>query len=151
MIWFSLWIQSLILQYMRCKYALSFILPWAPHIAIIRSRVKKGKLMPWWGHIHIEWSERIKWGAKQGLFWKLIAKPQSYLTWRAEVIWFMTIPFLNYPRWHDRHSTKFTSARYGLEYLLCLLHTFGYHVSPWSDSLYSGRAKVKCGGVVDGC
>ena len=27
-------------------------------------------------------------------------------------------------------TSKFTSARYGLEYLLCSLHTFGSHVPP---------------------
>jgi hypothetical protein len=26
-----------------------YTLPWAPYIAIIRSRLKKGNLMPWWG------------------------------------------------------------------------------------------------------
>jgi hypothetical protein len=60
--------------------------------------------MPWWGHIHIERSERIKWGAKKILFSKTYCKTPSYLTWWAEVIWFMTVPFLNYPWWHDETS-----------------------------------------------
>jgi hypothetical protein len=41
---FSPWIRFFTLQYMWCKYALSFILPWAPHIAIIRSRMKERKI-----------------------------------------------------------------------------------------------------------
>jgi hypothetical protein len=35
-------------------------LPWAPHIANIKSRMKKNNLVPWWGYIHTERSERIK-------------------------------------------------------------------------------------------
>ena len=35
-------------------------------------------------------------------FERFILKTPSYLTW-VEVIWFKTIPFLNYPRWYDRH------------------------------------------------
>ena len=34
------------------------------------------------GHIHIVRLERIKWGAKQGLFWKLIEKPEA--NWHEE-------------------------------------------------------------------
>ena len=35
---------------------------------------------PWWGMKHLERSKSIKWGAKQGLFWKLTKKIPSYLT-----------------------------------------------------------------------
>jgi hypothetical protein len=62
--------------------------------------------MHWWGHIHIEWYERIKWGSWARFVLKTYCKTPSYLTWWAEVIWFMNDPFLNYPRWHDRHSTE---------------------------------------------
>ena len=36
-------------------------------------------------------------------FENLLKKNPSYLTCGVEVIGFATIPFLNYPRWHDRH------------------------------------------------
>jgi hypothetical protein len=100
--------------------------------------------MPWWVHVHTEWSKRIKWGAKQGLFWKSLQNPKLLDMMSKSIL---TVPFFKYLRWHDRHSTEFTGTRYGLEYLLCLLHAFGYYVPPWSDSLYSGRAKVKSGGI----
>ena len=76
--------------------------------------------MPWWGHIHIEWSERIKWGAKQGLFLKKNhLKIPSYLTCRVEVTWFRTVPLLNYPRWHDRHfKVHKCKVRFGISLML---------------------------------
>jgi len=41
-------------------------LPWAPHIAITRSRMKKRQVKCLGKDIRIERPERIKWGAKQG-------------------------------------------------------------------------------------
>jgi hypothetical protein len=51
----------------------------------------------------------------------------------VEVTWFKTVPFLNYPRWHDRHFIPLKVM---------------FHLSPFPFT--RGCAKAKCGGVVDG-
>jgi hypothetical protein len=100
-----------------------YTLPWAPYISIIRSRMKKGKSNASVRIIHIERFERIKWGAKQGLFWKFIEKIPSYLTWGVEVIWFKIVPFLNYPQWHDRHFQVHKSkVWFGISLMLTSYH-----------------------------
>ena len=47
---------------------------------------------------------------------------------RSDLIRDHSIPQL--PKTALIDTSKFTSARYGLKYLLCSLHTFGIHVSP---------------------
>ena len=80
---------------------------------------KGASQMPWWGLTHLEWSDSIKWGAKQGLFLKTLWKIPSYLTCRVEVTWFMTVPLLNYPRWHDRHfKVHKCKVRFGISLML---------------------------------
>jgi len=67
---------------------------------------------------------------------------------RSDLIQYHSIPQL--PKIVMLDTSKFTSIRYGLEYLLCSLRTFVimfYH-SPFSFT--RGRANAKYGGVVDG-
>ena len=76
----------------------------APHMAIIRSWMKKMGKSNALVRAYTPWVIReYQWGAKQNLFLKTLWKIPSYLTCRVEVTWFMTVPLLNYPRWHDRH------------------------------------------------
>ena len=84
---------------------------------------------PWWGLKHLEHSKRIKWGAKQDFFWKLIKKSQA--TWHKELRWLDSRPFHSSTTRDGMIDTsKFTSARCHLEYPLCSLHTIGSYVSP---------------------
>jgi len=75
-------------------------LPWAPHIAITRSRMKKRQVKCLGKDIYTL-SDLRK--SNEELSKVYFEKIPSYLTWGGEVIWFKIIPCLNYPRWHDRH------------------------------------------------
>ena len=79
-------------------------LPWAPHIAIVWGRMKERQVKCLGEDTYtlsdlIESNEELR----KVYFENSLKKTPSYLTWGVEVIWFATIPFLNYPRWHDRH------------------------------------------------
>jgi hypothetical protein len=92
MIWFSSWIQFFTSQYMWNEYALSFILPWAPHIAIIRSRMWKcnfNALARTYTHWVI-WENQMRKLSKV-CFENLWQKPQ--VTWHDEHKWFDSWPF----------------------------------------------------------
>ena len=126
-------------------------LPWAPHIAIISSRVKKRQVKCLGEDIYtmsdlIESNEELS----KAYFENLLKTP-SCLTWGVEVIWFKIIPFLNYPRLYDRH---FKVHKYKVWFGISLM--FASHLWKSCSTLVSsisftrGRAKSKCGGVVDG-
>jgi hypothetical protein len=116
-----------------------YTLLWAPYIAIIRSMLKKDNLMSWWRLYTLSDLKESNEEPSKVCFENLLKNP-NLLDIRSRMIWFKIVSFLNYARWHDRHF-KFTSTKYGLEYLLCLLHTFGIMFSPWSLTFTRGRAK----------
>ena len=95
-------------------------LPWAPHIAITRSRMKERQVKCLGKDIYTlsdlrESNEELS----KVCFENLLKKTPSYLTWGVEVIWFATIPFLNYPRWHDRHfKVHKCKVRFGISLML---------------------------------
>ena len=78
-------------------------------------------------------------------YWKI----PSYLTWGVEVIWFATIPFLNYPRWHDRHFKVYKQGMsWNISYACFISLESMFYLS--SFSFTREGANAKCGGVVDG-
>jgi hypothetical protein len=78
-------------------------LPWAPHIAIISSRVKKRQVKCLGEDIYTLSDMRESNEELSKAYFKNLLKTPSCLTWGVEVIWFKTFLFLNYPRWYDRH------------------------------------------------
>jgi hypothetical protein len=131
MIWFSPWIRFSTLQYMWCKYASSFTLPWAPYIAIIRSRLKKGNLMPWWGLYPLSDLRESNEEPSKVCFENLLKNP-NLLDIRSRMIWFKIVPFLNYPRWHDRHfKIHKYKVWFGKSLMLASYHrNFCFHLGP---------------------
>ena len=104
-------------------------LPWAPHTAITRSRMKKRQVKCLGKDTYTLSNLRESNEELSNVCFKNLLKTPSYLTWGVEVIWFATIPFST-TQDGMIDTSKFTNARYGLEYLLCSLHTFGSHVPP---------------------
>jgi len=125
-------------------------LPWAPHIAIISSRVKKRQVKCLGEDIYTLSDMRESNEELSKAYFENLLKTPSCLTW-VEVIWFKTILFLNYPRWYDRH---FKVHKYKVWFGISLM--FASHLWKSCSTLVSsisftrGRAKSKCGGVVDG-
>ena len=110
---------------------------------------RKAHKRPLWGMKHLERSESIKWGAKEGLFWKLTKKSQA--TWHKELRWLDSRPFYSSTTRDGMIDTsKFTSARWGwnISYARFIPLEVMFHLSPFSFT--RGRAKAKCGGVVNG-
>ena len=62
-------------------------LPWAPQKSLIRDREERDDPMPWWGIIHIEWSERIV--VEQSYIF--LSKDKSYLARGVDLIWLSTL------------------------------------------------------------
>jgi hypothetical protein len=79
-----------------------YTLPWAPYMAIIRSRLKKGNLMPWWGLYTLSDLRESNEEPSKVCFENLLKNPNLHDI-RSKMIWFKIVPFRNYPRWHDRH------------------------------------------------
>ena len=50
---------------------------------LIRNRKERGDSTSWWGIIHIEWSERVIWGAKFYFDFKSLSKNPIYLAGRV--------------------------------------------------------------------
>jgi hypothetical protein len=80
---YSTWIRILALQHMWCRYA--SLHPYLElHISLIRSRVKKGKLMPWWGLYTLSDLRESFDELGKVIFWKkYISKNPSYLDRRS--------------------------------------------------------------------
>jgi hypothetical protein len=106
------------LQYYVIQVCLiSSTLPWAPHITIIRCRLKKGKFNALVRN-HTDWviqehhlrsQERLGFEKNQKL--KLLYRR----SWGDSN---PILPSFNHPRWHGIHS-KSNKYRYVLEYLTC--------------------------------
>ena len=106
--------------YVRQVCLIFHTLPWAPHIAIIRGRMKERQVKCLGEDTYTlsdlrESNEEIS----KVCLENLLKKTPSYLTWGVEVIWFATIPFLNYPKWHDRHfKVQKCKVRFGISLML---------------------------------
>ena len=103
MTYFSLWIRLLTLQYMWYEYASSFMPTLSSTYSHYRSMMKKRQAKCLGKDIYTLSNLRESNEELSNVCFKNLLKTPSYLTWGVEVIWFTTIPFLNYPRWHDRH------------------------------------------------
>jgi hypothetical protein len=109
-----------------------YTLPWGPYIGIIRSRLKKGNLMPWWGLYTLSDLRESNEVPSKVYFENLLKKIPSYLTWGVELIWFKIFPFLNYPRWHDRHfKVHKCKVWFRISVMLASYHrNFCFHLVP---------------------
>ena len=116
--------------YMIQVWLIHHALPWAPHIAITRIRMKTRQVKCLGKDTYTlsdlrESNEELS----KVYFENLLKKPQA--TWHEVQKWFDSRPFHASTTQNSVIDTsKFTSTRYGLEYLLCLLHTFENHVLP---------------------
>ena len=70
----------------------------APHIAIIRDRMKERQVKHLCEDIYTLSDLRESNGELSKVYFKNLLNIPSYLTWRVELISFKTIPFLKYPR-----------------------------------------------------
>ena len=115
--------------YVRQVCLIFHALPWDPHIAVTRSRIKKRQVKCLGKDTYTLSNLRESNEELSNVCFKNLLKTPSYLTWGVEVIWFATIPFLNYTRRHDRHF-KVHKCKVWFGISLMLFHTFGSHVPP---------------------
>jgi hypothetical protein len=139
----------LTLQYYVIQVCLiSSSLPWAPHIAIIRSKVKKGKFNAlarnhthWaiWEH-HLMSQVSLSFEKKSKLLYKR--------SWGDSN---PAVPFFNHPRWHSRHPKESqVQLCLGISYMLAP-YNFGFMFSTLVLNLYSRMSKgLSVGELVDG-
>jgi hypothetical protein len=124
-------------------------LPWAPHIAIIRSRMKKGKFNALvrnhthWAirEHHLRSQVRLRFEKKLKLLYKR--------SWGDS---HPALPFFNnHPRWHGRHPKESqVQVCLGISYMLAS-YRFGFMFSNLVLNLYSRTSKgLSVGELVDG-
>jgi hypothetical protein len=133
-VWFDFLLGSGFWLCNKCDASMPhlYTLPWAPYIAIIRSRLKKGNLMHWWGLYTLSDLRESNEVPSKVYFENLLKKIPSYLTWGVEVIWLKIVPFLNYPRWHDSHfKVHKCKVWFRISLMLTSYHrNFCFHLGP---------------------
>jgi hypothetical protein len=149
---FFSWIRFLTLQYYVIQVCLtSSSFPWAPHIAFIRGRMKKGKFNALVrNHTHYAiWEHHLR-SQVRIVFFKKIIKIPKLLYRRSWGDSNLAVPFSNHPRWHGRHPKESqVHVCLGISYMLASYH-FGFMCSTLVLNLYSRTSKgLRMGELVD--
>jgi hypothetical protein len=148
---FSSWIRFLTLQYYAIQVCLiSSSLTWAPHITIIRSRMKKGKFNALVRN-HTHWAIREHHLRCQvRLSFEIFYQKPKLLYKRSWGDSNPVVPFFNHPRWHGRHPKESqVQVCLGISYMLASYH-FGFMFSTLVHNLYSRTSKgLSVGELVD--